>query len=366
MMYHKDKSYKKGMVPREQNVAGQVSRTSVALCAICLLVLSCAQQPAFRSFAVAAPPETPAYGHLTNWAAHPDKEDPSDICPAGMNDTTAQGVADVFFIHPTTYTGSRDVDKWNASVHDPEINTKTDDGTIRLQASAFSGAGHVWAPRYRQAHYHAFFTEDTASAKRALEIAYKDVKQAFEHFLTARPDPLRPIVIAGHSQGAFHGKRLVVEFFDDTPITNLLVAAYLVGYRVSLDEFNTIGPCIEPSQTNCLVGWRTFKKGHDPEWMDQEPDNILVTNPLNWTCEDGWVDKTENDGGVFSDFGKIRSQWVGAGVHKNILWTDKPRFPGSFLLFSRNYHAGDINLFYVNIYNNCRTRVNAWYQNNID
>jgi hypothetical protein len=38
----------------------------------------------------------------------------------------------------------------------------------------------------------------------------------------------------------------------------------------------------------------------------------------------------------------------------------KPRFPGSFLYRIRNYHIGDINLFYLNIRHNVETRLKGY------
>jgi len=56
------------------------------------------------------------YHLLENWAAHPDKIDESDRTPEG--DTVRNNLlpADVFFIHPTTYTGEKKQDKWNGSL----------------------------------------------------------------------------------------------------------------------------------------------------------------------------------------------------------------------------------------------------------
>lgn len=327
---------------------------------IILLSVSCSYRKPATLFEQSVKPTLPDYTLLNNWAAHPDKEDPSDRVPGSVPTPKLQ-LADVFFVHPTTYTGDQKGQRqWNASVEDARLNEKTDRTSIRLQASAFNGAGTVWAPRYRQAHYHAFFTKDTASARQALELAYSDIRKAFSVFMKTRKDPDKPIIIAGHSQGCFHLKKLVREFFDSKEDSELLVAAYLIGSRVSLSPYQYLRPCKNATETGCLLGWRTFKKGFEPDWLDKEDENILVTNPLNWTDETVWVSEKENIGGVYTSM-QVMKNWVGAGIHKTILWTDKPRFPGSFLLFSRNYHAGDINLFYLNIRQNAIDRANAWY-----
>lgn len=324
-----------------------------------VLLTSCSYRKPANIFEQNVHPTAPDYSDLVNWGAHPDKEDPADLTPEPAS-AEKYDLADVFFVHPTTYTGTKGQRQWNASIDDQELNEKTDKTSIRLQASAFNGAGEVWAPRYRQAHYHAFFTKDTSSARKALDLAYSDIRKAFLVFMKTRKDPDKPIIIAGHSQGCFHLKKLVREFFDSKEDSELLVAAYLIGSRVSLSPYQYLRPCENATETGCLLGWRTFKKGFEPDWLDKEDENILVTNPLNWTDETVWVSEKENIGGVYTSM-QVMKNWVGAGIHKTILWTDKPRFPGSFLLFSRNYHAGDINLFYLNIRQNAIDRANAWY-----
>ena len=44
------------------------------------------------------------YSNLNYWAAHPFKKDPSDEVPLHLKNERGDTLADVFFIHPTTYT----------------------------------------------------------------------------------------------------------------------------------------------------------------------------------------------------------------------------------------------------------------------
>jgi hypothetical protein len=43
-----------------------------------------------------------------------------------------------------------------------------------------------------------------------------------------------------------------------------------------------------------------------------------------------------------------------------VLWTDKPRFFGNIFFTSKNYHIADMNLFYLNIRENVKQRVDAY------
>jgi hypothetical protein len=44
-----------------------------------------------------------------------------------------------------------------------------------------------------------------------------------------------------------------------------------------------------------------------------------------------------------------------------VLWISKPKFPGAFLLKTKNYHVGDINLFYRSIQENIESRKRAYF-----
>lgn len=298
------------------------------------------------------------YTNLDNWAAHPDKIDESDRTPEGdiiKADTTK---ADVFFIHPTTYIGDKGQDKWNGPVDNIVLNKKTDEGTIRFQASVFNHAGRVYAPRYRQAHLEVYFTKDTISAKKAFHLAYEDVKSAFEYYLKYQNNG-RPIIIAGHSQGTNHAERLLEDYFSDKPLKEKLVAAYLIGMPVRKDRFTDIFPCKDSSGTGCFVSWRTFKKGYILPSVISE-SNICVTNPLSWSCDENYMPKSSNKGTLLFDFNKIYPQHIDAQVKNNILWACKPKFFGSVFLRTKNYHPADINFYYFSIRENAKVRVNSF------
>ena len=54
---------------------------------------------------------------------------------------------------------------------------------LATQASAFNGISNIYAPQYRQATFAAISTNQHESSINSLEIAYSDVKNAFEYFL---------------------------------------------------------------------------------------------------------------------------------------------------------------------------------------
>lgn len=302
------------------------------------------------------------YSDLNFWAAHPWKWDPSDSVPLPLKkDHRKDSVADVFFIHPTSFTDYTDT-AWTASIDDANLNLKTDNTSILYQASVFNEQCRIFAPRYRQAHLRAFYSHDKAKADTAFEIAYRDVKAAFEYFLEHFNNG-RPIIIAAHSQGTLHAGRLLKEFFQGKTLQNRLICAYLVGMPVPENYFASLPPCKDSLSTGCFVSWRTFKRDYtDTLFVSKESFRCIVTNPLTWTTTADYAPRTRNTGAVLKNFNKISKEVVDAQVYQNILWTCKPRFFGNIFLTQQNYHIADINFFYTNIRQNLRTRINMFWK----
>lgn len=302
----------------------------------------------------------PDYSLLSYWAAHPYKHDPSDsVPPPLLKQTIKDSTVDVFFLHPTTFTAREDSNR-NADINDAAINVKTDYRSILYQASVFNEC-RVFAPRYRQAHYRNYFDTDTAAAHQAFEVAYQDIKKAFRYYLD-HYNKGRPIIIASHSQGTTHGMRLVKEFFEHSTLKNRLVAAYLVGMYIPGNYFEKIPLCNSPHQTGCIIAWRTYKRGYEPEHVKNESPRSLVTNPLTWTTAEEYAPYRLNKGAVITNFNQVRPGLSDAQIHNGVLWINRPHMPGSVLLRMKNFHIGDINLFYLNIRENLRTRISAFWK----
>ena len=311
-----------------------------------------------------SPNGLPDYANLDYWAAHPDKKDPSDSVPRPLLAETRDTLADVFFLHPTTFTDKKEATRSNAAIDDDYINAKTDYSTILLQASAFNQQSRVFSPRYRQAHIGNFYSADSALAVQALQLAYSDVRNAFRHYLQHNNNG-RPIIIASHSQGALMAIELLKEFFDNKPLQQQLVVAYIVGWPLEKSSFKSLGPCVQPAQTNCVCSWRTFKMDYEAPWVKKERGrgaSMIVTNPITWTTDSVFVSRKNNKGSVLTHFNKIYKSAADAQIKNGVLYSFRPQFPGSFLYRTDNYHIGDINLYYLNIRENVSTRLSAFLQ----
>ncbi len=302
----------------------------------------------------------PDYSKIEYWAAHPGKHDPSDSVPRPLQKSYhPDSTADVFFIYPTTYTDPKKKLGWNAPIDNAKLNAKTDYTTILFQASIFNEAGRVYSPRYRQANYFCYFPKnrvDTQYALAAFELAYQDTRTAFLYYLSHNNNG-RPIIIAAHSQGTTHAKRLLKEFFDGKPLLQKLVAAYLVGMAVEQNYFSEIQPCHTPGQTGCVTSWRSCKQNYLPDYAKHEKSKAIVTNPLTWDSTQPYGERGLNKGGILLHFNKVLKHLAEANVNGNVLWMRKPHFFGNILYTTKNYHVADMNLYYLNIRENVRARL---------
>jgi hypothetical protein len=333
------------------------------VCALLLLLLftACSKQNYYLkpAYAFKSADGNPDYSSLNYWAAHPWKQDLSDSVPASLAALKGtDSLADVFFVYPTTLISKKDFEM-NAAIDNKAINAKTDYSSILYQASAFNNNCRVFAPRYRQAHYRAFFLK-TPEAVNAFNLAYDDVKTAFDYYLK-HYNAGRPIIIASHSQGTVHTARLLKEYFENKPLQKKLVCAYLIGMPIPDSYFTAIKPCADSTATGCFVSWRTYKKGYTEQiFVAKETFKAVVVNPLTWKQDEQYAPLQLNSGSILKNFTKLKTGVVDAQVHGNVLWVCKPKFFGNFLITTKNYHIADINLFYNNIRQNLAARIKAY------
>lgn len=302
--------------------------------------------------------EKPDYAVRESWAALPQVEDPSDEVPkdlpshlVGMDSLAV----DVFFVHPTQYFKGA---HWNASLADDAINQFTDDYPIRLQASAFQFGGRLYAPRYRQAHIGVFTWQDSLSWA-ALELAYDDVRDSFEHYLK-HWNRGRGIILAGHSQGSWHLRWLIQEFFDGTPLQNQLVAAYAPGFDWYAEDFQEVHPCLQANQINCFCSWMSYAEGYFPPWLDGKKTKPVCTHPITWQNGTGRNDLAQHEGVVLSQMKFAHPHAIEVHVERGVLQIAEPLVPFGKFLQRNNWHVGDINLFWINIRENARLRAEAY------
>ncbi|MEF9918735.1 MAG: DUF3089 domain-containing protein, partial [Eubacterium sp.] len=290
---------------------------------------------------------------------------------------------DVFFIHPTTYLAfnsefskvmidrnaenrflaSLNDDPMNAEISDKKLNIFTDQSTIKNQASVFNDACRIFAPRYRQAHVKVFFFKENEAVKNALDLAYSDVRRAFKYYLTYENQG-RPIIIAGHSQGTFHGLRLLREFFDGTALQKQLVYACLPGFQIKHHYFKVLPFLKTPEAIGGFLGWRSYQRGVVPEDLPDEQGDSLCINPLTWTDTMKKVTAEEPCG--IEDFSHPLICGIQTTIEPNTktLLVDLPKEAPLKMRIHQNLHLYDYSLFWLSIRKNIKQRIDA-YQNKI-
>ena len=197
---------------------------------------------------------------------------------------------------------------------------------------------------------------------RAFDLAYEDVKTAFEYYLK-NYNHGRPILIASHSQGTTHALRLLKDYFENKSLQKQLVAAYIVGMAIPKNSFASLKMCEDSLQTGCACGWRTFRKGYKAPYVNAEKEFSLVTNPITWKTDSEYAHKKLNRGSVLFKFNKIYKRTTDAQIYEGVIWVKRPKFPWSFLYSTKNYHVGDINLYYMNIRQNIDQRIKSYFHN---
>lgn len=308
--------------------------------------------------------------------------DPADQPPANPSRVPVEaerGNAAIFFIHPTSYLKR---DHWNAPLDDEEANWRAL-LFVRGMASTFAGAGELWVPRYHQAAMGAFLTEDVDTANRALNAAYADVSAAFDQFL-ADVGPDRPIILAGHSQGSLHLTRLLKEKVAGRPVASRIVAAYVVGWPVSVDhDLPRMGlpACTNADSSNCVLGWQTFAEPADTSMIlkvydqtigfdgqSRRGSTMLCVNPITGVLN-GSAQRSANLGTVKADDdfadGTLYSGATGArcdGGRGFLLIGEGPEM-GPFVLPGNNYHVFDYPLFWTNVRADVNRRLAAFQAN---
>jgi len=320
----------------------------------------------------------PDYGQAASWVARPDRpDDPADWRPA--NDVSVDPISidgRVFYIHPTTYL---ERDRWNAPLFvggDTEFRTRL---FVQSQASAFNQDAQVWAPRYRQAAFGAFLLK-SEDAQKALDLAYRDVAAAFDEFLRQVPKK-GPIILAAHSQGALHLERLLREKVAGTPLAKRIVAAYVVGWPISVkSDLPALGlpACAAPDQAACILSWMTFADPPNADFFhdwektkglnggERRREDALCVNPISGALN-GAAPPQDNAGTLIptADMrsATLQAGAIGAHCDKGLLVLDgvAPKL-GSYVLPGNNYHVYDYALFWGSIRRDAERRLAAWHR----
>ena len=197
---------------------------------------------------------------------------------------------------------------------------------------------------------------DLKNGLQAFEVAYSDVKKAFIHYWE-NFNKGHKFIIAGHSQGTNHTERLLKEIILENDIMkNQLIISYLPGMPIK-QFHNDLPPCSSPNQLDCFLSWRTIAEGYFPnDW--EVSDSISCVNPITWATDSLLSKKEEHLGILFQNHKIHYPNSIETYVNKGVAWIKPIKIPFARFYKMKNYHIADYNLFWLNIRNNLRFRLN--------
>ncbi len=246
----------------------------LALCGCGASVCACAssddREPVLQ---VEYVPVAPDYNDATMWVTYSD-------------DSDGQG-ADVFYI-PSTWEFDYTAPDGRVSHYaDPSLAQHRADMKIEMDGVAeyMLPGNRFYSPFYRHITLDTWATlnEDTIN-RRYKDVAFVDVKNAFDHFVSER-DADRPFILAGFSQGG----KSVVELLKILPedLRDKMVAAYVMGYKVTPEDVS-VAPWIKGAQgaddTGVVVSYNSVS---DVEYIKPvvAAPTVMCINPVNWRTD---------------------------------------------------------------------------------
>lgn len=254
------------------NIRFKWIRVVFAVFVLTSLLSSCHDENSTQAEQLLYVPEEPSYANELMWYT-------------AKNDT-GQG-ADVFYIPSTWefdwYTSDRLLSHWA----DPSLPLHREHmATEMSQVAAYMAEGNnFYSPHYRHITLDTWATLDEDTIRRRYEdVAWVDVKNAFEHYL-ANYNQGRPFILAGFSQGG----KSVVELLKALPekLRQKLIAAYVLGYKVTPEDVAK-APWIKAAQGATDTGVTIcYNSVSDVKYIKPviSAPNVMCINPVNWKTD---------------------------------------------------------------------------------
>ena len=318
------------------------TRLSVIIASVLILLSSCATSQV----------QSADYSDLANWAYYGEGEGKS---------------VDLFIICPTVDLGKNG--NFNMSLDDAKTK-ESFVGALNMERGIYEDYTVMYAPFYRQITFPLYLVSEEESWPY-IEIAYGDVEDAFMYYLENLNDG-RPFILAGFSQGAQLALMLLEDHFADTSLSDNLVAAYCIGWRVTEDDLASY-PHLKMAEgeddTGVIVSFNTEAEDATGSIIVPEGVRTIGINPLNWRTDSTFADKSLNEGACFTDYsGSIVSEvehLTGGyldperGTLKAVDIT--PSDYSNSLFPDGVYHLYDYQFFFRNLQQNVGKRVEAFF-----
>lgn len=193
------------------------------------------------------------------------------------------GEADLFYVI-STETGDhmQDGDTCHlADTYDETLRKKMLKEMVAVD-SFYSGKRlNYFSPYYRQVSIQSWMTPELAFIR--LDVSIEDIKSSWQYYIQ-HLNHGRPFILAGYSQGGRGMFDVLAEMPDS--IRERMVAAYVIGYRVSQEDLDSnlhIRLAQGATDTGVLIGFNSVKS---PECtLAFSEGTVACINPVNWRTD---------------------------------------------------------------------------------
>jgi len=271
---------------------------------------------------------------------------------------------DIFFIAPTSGSDKN----YNMSMSDEDYK-RAFSGATAMEKGIYDTQADFYAPYYRQGTLEIYDLPEE-QREQYLEIAYKDVDNAFNYYMKNINNG-RPYIIAGFSQGSDMLKRLLE---NNKNVNDKLIAAYAIGWNFTEEDLKKY-PKIKMAQGEDDLGVVVSFCSEAPEYNGYNlvaPSKTIGINPLNWKTDSTVADKSENIGACFTNYsgvilieepglcGAYLDETRGTLKVTDVSPTDYPA--GLSFFEDGNYHLYDYQFFYRNLQQNVEKRIAKYFE----
>ncbi|WP_156792305.1 DUF3089 domain-containing protein [Desulfotalea psychrophila] len=306
-----------------------------------LLLCSCARQGSGEAIV----DTVPNYSQSSSWLYQPGR---------------VNKPIDLFYVYPTIYAEKNPA---NMNIGNRELRQRARH-LIDAQASVYGESANIFAPLYRQMSMARLDGNSDALQSPFFQKGYEDVARAFDFYLQ-HLNGGRPFILAGHSQGSMVLIQLMRKKFADRALQKKLVAAYLIGYSVTAEDFKNY-PWMKPAQgasdTGVIISYNT-------QSITAKDSPVLLPgaygiNPLNWSRTEP-ANKSMNRGAVFFRDNEIEREiphYAGAYIDPatGALITQLPEKLNTGSFPAGVYHRFDYALWFRNLEENVQNRCETY------
>ena len=273
--------------------------------------------------------------------------------------------ADTFFLTPTATTGDEStlIIDYNNEKHMSKFY-----GAAKMEKGIYDINTRFFAPYYHQALMYVL-NFDRAKREEYYDIAYQDVKNAFEYYLD-NYNNCNKIIIAGFSQGATMALRLLKDYVDNDKFYDKFVACYALGEMVTneyLVSNERLKFAEKEDDTKVIISFNSEDPSVKESFIVGKDEYTNSINPLTWKRDTSNSGKELNKGAVFlNTYGEVKEEidnFCGCYIDSKrgtlkVTGVDGTKYPTrSGLIDEGVYHVYDYQFFYKNLKENVNKRI---------